>query len=148
MLPDVGQVIEVPKIVLHKVPQRSLLLQPQTAEQLVEVPEIVQVVVAPGLDARGFAAVRTVRTAFLAPTHDTGWRHRLHRAVYKYWARVTGGRLRDHARQVPAVFCRLTDSGWCLSSVPRQSGGNCGYATQTGTHSAKLCTLDWLLTCP
>ena len=36
-LPDVEQVIEVPKI-LHTVPQRSSLLEPQMVEQLVEVP--------------------------------------------------------------------------------------------------------------
>ena len=30
-------------------------------------------------------------------------------------------------------------SGWCLSSVHRQSGGYCRYATETGTHSVTLC---------
>ena len=38
--------------------------------------------------------------------------------------------------------------GWCLFSVLQQSGGCCRYATEAGTHSAELCTLDWLLTCP
>ena len=37
-LPDVVQVIEVPKIILDLVPQRSSLLEPQMVEQLVEVP--------------------------------------------------------------------------------------------------------------
>ena len=37
-LPDVEQVIEVPTIILHTVPLRSSLLEPQMAEQLVEVP--------------------------------------------------------------------------------------------------------------
>ena len=36
------------------------------------------------------------------------------------------------------------DSGWCLSSVPRQSGGLCRYATETGTHSVKLRILGWI----
>ena len=36
------------------------------------------------------------------------------------------------------------DSGWCLSSVPRQSGGRCRYATETGTHSVKLRILGWI----
>ena len=37
-LPDVEQVIEVPKIILHQVPQRAVPLEPQLAEQLVDVP--------------------------------------------------------------------------------------------------------------
>ena len=37
-LPDVEQVIEVPKIILHQVPQRAVLREPQLAEQLVDVP--------------------------------------------------------------------------------------------------------------
>ena len=36
------------------------------------------------------------------------------------------------------------DSGWCLSSVHRQSGGYCRYATETGARSVKLCILDWI----
>ena len=35
------------------------------------------------------------------------------------------------------------DSGWCLSSVPRQSWV-CRYGTETGTHSVKLCIMDWI----
>ena len=38
LLPDVEQVIKVPKILPHTVPQRSSLQEPQTAEQLVAVP--------------------------------------------------------------------------------------------------------------
>ena len=38
LLPDVEQVIKVPKILPHAVPQRSSLQEPQTAEQLVAVP--------------------------------------------------------------------------------------------------------------
>ena len=53
-LPDVEQVIEVPKIILHTVPQRSSLLEPQTAEQLVEVPDTVSLA-----DGRDEAAVPT-----------------------------------------------------------------------------------------
>ena len=37
-LPDVEQVIEVPKIILHQVPQRAVPREPQLAEQLVDVP--------------------------------------------------------------------------------------------------------------
>ena len=37
-LPDVEQVIEVPKILQHTVSQRSSLQEPQLAEQLVDVP--------------------------------------------------------------------------------------------------------------
>ena len=40
MVPDVEQVIEVPKIILDQVSQRSSLRDPQLAEQLVEVPTI------------------------------------------------------------------------------------------------------------
>ena len=40
MVPDVEQVIEVPKIILDQVSQRSSLHDPQRAEQLVEVPTI------------------------------------------------------------------------------------------------------------
>ena len=40
MVPDVEQVIEVPKISLVQVSQRSSLQDPQRAEQLVEVPTI------------------------------------------------------------------------------------------------------------
>ena len=37
-LPDVEQVIEVPKIILHQVPQRAVPREPQLEEQLVDVP--------------------------------------------------------------------------------------------------------------
>ena len=40
-VPDVEQVIEVPKILQHVALQRSSLQEPQLAEQLVEVPTIV-----------------------------------------------------------------------------------------------------------
>ena len=50
---DVEQVIEVPKIILHTVRQRSSLLEPQMAEQLVEVPVLDTVALAVGVDAAG-----------------------------------------------------------------------------------------------
>ena len=40
------------------------------------------------------------------------------------------------------------DSGWCLSSVHRQSGGSCRYATETGTHSVKLCIIGLVIDVP
>ena len=52
-LPDVEQVIEVPTISLHKVPQLSSLLEPQVAEQLVDVPVPESVILARGRDAAG-----------------------------------------------------------------------------------------------
>ena len=54
---------------------------------------------------------------------------------------VVSVNIRDKFQQLPI------NGGWCLSSVHRQSGGYCQYATETGTHSAEL-TLDWLLTYP
>ena len=33
-------------------------------------------------------------------------------------------------------LCRLTDGGWCLFNIHRQSVGHCQYATETGPHSA------------
>ena len=54
-LPDVEQVIEVPKIILHKVPQRSPFLEPQVVEQLVEVPGPDRVALALGVGAAGVA---------------------------------------------------------------------------------------------
>ena len=38
--------------------------------------------------------------------------------------------------------------GWCLSSVLRQSGGHCRYATETGTHSVELCTNGLVIDMP
>ena len=67
------QVIEVPKISSPPSPLRAALAVTQMAEQLAELLEIVQVVVAPGLDARGLAAVRTAGSVFLVATYDTGW---------------------------------------------------------------------------
>ena len=50
--------------------------------------------------------------------------------------------MHDKFQQLPI------NSGWCLSSVHRQSGGYCRYATETGTHSVNCAFLDQLLTCP
>ena len=41
--------------------------------------------------------------------------------------------MHDKFQQLPI------NSGWCLSSVHRPSGGYCRYATETGTHSVTLC---------
>ena len=41
--------------------------------------------------------------------------------------------MHDKFQQLPI------NSGWCLSSVHRLSGGYCRYATETGTHSVTLC---------
>ena len=51
LLPDVEEVIEVPKILPHTVPPRSSLQEPQMAEQLVAVPVIELVRVAPSSHA-------------------------------------------------------------------------------------------------
>ena len=68
LVPDVEQVIEVPKILQHTVPQRSSLQEPQMAEQLVEVPgfEFVFVRLCLGVvSAAGYTWAMRV--------HDTGW---------------------------------------------------------------------------
>ena len=90
-LPDVEQVIEVPLIILHKVPQRSPFLEPQVVEQLVEVPRPDRVALAQG--------VGTVWYQVLA----VGTRGVYHqpRAGYKYWAAS------PWSRQVPAVLADL-----------------------------------------
>ena len=73
LLPDVEQVIKVPKILPHTVPQRSSLQEPQTAEQLVAVPVIERIVVARGRGAGGVAWCHTAGWTWLVRVHDTGW---------------------------------------------------------------------------
>ena len=74
LVPDVEQVIEVPKIIQHTVPQRSSLLEPQMAEQLAEVAVIEHVKVATGLDAWGLGFMRISETVRLVGVYDSGWR--------------------------------------------------------------------------
>ena len=71
---DVEQVIEVPKIVLHKVPQRSPLLEPQTAEQLVEVLGFEFAFFRRYEGALGLRVVRAAGHTWFMRGHDTGWR--------------------------------------------------------------------------
>ena len=74
LVPDVEQVIEVPKILQHTVSSRSSLLEPQMAEQLVAVPVIESVVVARGWGADGLALSHTAGHTWIMRVHDTGWR--------------------------------------------------------------------------
>ena len=72
-LPDVEQVNVGPKIILHAVPQRSSLLEPQMAEQLVQVLEVEYAVVARGEGAEGLAFCRVAGYVWVVRVHDTGW---------------------------------------------------------------------------
>ena len=78
-------------------------------------------------------------------TVDTpGGTHRQPRTGFKFWASLTRVRFRplvgsscDHAAQVPAV--RPREGGGASDSVPRQIASASSCATETGTHSVKLC---------
>ena len=50
--------------------------------------------------------------------------------------------MHDKFQQLPI------NSGWCLSSVHRQSGGYCRYATERGTHSVTLCFFGLVIDMP
>ena len=71
-----------------------------------------------------------------------GERHRQPRAVQKYWAQVTF--LRQCTTSSSSL--RRAVDGASLQFI--ESGGSCRYATETGTHSAELCTLDWFIDVP
>ena len=59
--------------------------------------------------------------------------HRQPRAIYKSWAQVTS------LRPCSDIFQQSSpNSGWCLLTVLRQSGGYRRYVTETGTQSVKL----------
>ena len=107
-LPDVEQVIEVPKIIQHMVPPRSSLQEPQMAEQLVEVPGFEFVFVRRAEGALCLGVVRVVGHTWSMRVCDTGWRDTASPERYTH----TGHRwrLRDHARQVPAV----ADQQWMV----------------------------------
>ena len=84
LVPDVEQVIDVPMIYPEDFQMRrfrSSLLEPQMAEQLVEVPVIEHVRVAPSSDAWGLGFRRISESVHLV-------RVRWPRAVYKYWAQL------------------------------------------------------------
>ena len=101
-LTDVEQVIEVPKIILHQVPQRAVPREPRMAEQLVEVPvlSVSEVtIMAPFVDTAGrtwywisTGRMGGTRAGWRVPSHHPadppGGDHRQPRAVYKYWARM------------------------------------------------------------
>ena len=74
LVPDVEQVIEVPKITQHTVPQRSSLLEPQMAEQLVEVLGFEFVFVRRAEGALCLGVVRAAGHTWAMCVHDTGWR--------------------------------------------------------------------------
>ena len=74
LVPDVEQVIEVPKIHQHTVPQRSSLQEPQMAEQLVAVP-VVEFTVFRRLEGvLGIAFVRVAGHTYIMRVRDAGWR--------------------------------------------------------------------------
>ena len=74
LLPDVEQVIKVPKILPHTVPQRSSLQEPQTAEQLVAVLGYEFVFVRRAEGALCLGVVRAAGHTWAMRVHDTGWR--------------------------------------------------------------------------
>ena len=74
LLPDVEQVIKVPKILQHTVLQRSSLQEPQTAEQLVAVPGFEFVFVRRAEGALCLGIVRAAGHTLAMRVHDTGWR--------------------------------------------------------------------------
>ena len=73
LVPDVEQVIEVPKILPHTVPQRSSLQAPQTAEQLVAVPGFEFVIVRRAEGALCLGVARAGGHTLAMRVHDTGW---------------------------------------------------------------------------
>ena len=89
------QVIDVPKISLYSAPQRTMLPEPQLAEQLVEVPLSV-----PSFDNWGFDWCQIP------------WRgDRQPRAVYKCWARTSSTPL------VSRSLCSSSSTEWWRSVV-------------------------------
>ena len=91
-LPDVEQVIEVPKIFSDDIPSRSSVSEPQLAEQLVEVPDRIYGLAVIAVRTLGWeAAAALSRRLLLAyrhfhhPVDPSGGRHRHARAGYKYW---------------------------------------------------------------
>ena len=111
------QVIDVPKISQDAIPQRTVLCEPQLAEQLVEVPTVpffveqtVDIPV-PGSGAHWGVLLEGWHPAH--PVETPRGIHRQPRAVYKYWATLSG-RPCDHALQVPAV---LADLQWKVPQI-------------------------------
>ena len=74
LFPDVAQVIEVPKIIVHTAPHRSSLLEPQMAEQLVPVPGFGFVFFRRYDGALGLGVVRAAGHTWFMRVHDIGWR--------------------------------------------------------------------------
>ena len=68
---EAERVIDVPKIMLHTAPLRSFLVEPQMAEQLVEVLGFVLVFVRRIEGAPSIAVCRADTWAL--PVHDSGW---------------------------------------------------------------------------
>ena len=116
LVPDVEQVIEVP----------SSLLEPQMAEQLVEVPGFEFVFVTRAEGALCLGVVRAAGHTWVIRVHITGWRDTA--SPGRYINTGTGdvfATMHDNFQQFPI------NSGWCLSSVHRQSGGYYRYATRS-----------------
>ena len=120
------QVIDVPKISQDAIPQRTVLFEPQLAEQLVEVPTAVTFVPGRALfnDRHGHEwvvgshwGVLLERLFQLHPVGAPGWIHRQPRAVYKYWATLT---MHYKFQQSSPIYC-----GRYLRFVHRQSVGQC-----------------------
>ena len=109
-------VIDVPKISPDPTLQRLVnsLRQPQTAEQLVEVPGFEFVFVRRTEGALSIAVCRAAAHTWAMLVHDTGWSG----------IQILG------TGDVPVTSSDMfqqssPNSVWCLSSVPRQSGGCC-----------------------
>ena len=133
-LPDVEQVIEVPKILQHTVPHCSSLLEPQMAEQLVEVPGFEFVFVRRAKGALCLGVVRAAGHTFLCVCATLGGETPpAHGGKQILGTGDVSATMHDKFQQFSP------NSGWSLSSVHRQSGGYCRRATETGTHSVKLC---------
>ena len=120
--PDVEQVIEVLKINLHTAPQRSSLLL---------VFEFINFRRAEG--ALGIAVCRAAGHTWIMRVRDTGWRDKAQggfQILGKGDDVDVSVTMHDKFQQSLPIY-----SEKCLSSVHRQSGGHCRYATETGTHS-------------
>ena len=130
LAPDVEQVIDVPMIFPEDFWMRtfrSSLLEPQTAEQLVELPVFDHVGFRRYEGALGLGVCRVPGHVFFVRVHDTGWRDTAN------WAQVTS--LRPCPTRSSSL--RRTVDGASLQFIDR--AGYCRYATETCTHSVKLC---------
>ena len=113
---------EMPKILQHMASSRSSLLEPQTAEQLVEVPGFEFVFVRRAEGALCLGVVRVAGHTFLMRVHDTGWSDTAGQGGIQILGTIDGVdvsvTMHDKFPQSPI------NSGWCFSSVHRRNVGH------------------------